>query len=139
MNAPDMPKILPPETEVSRPFWEGCREGELRLQRCGSCGEYQFYPRIICSHCSSSELSWEVVSGLGKVASFSVVQRAISPAYIAPYVVALIDLDEGPRMMSSIVGCEPEDVSVGAAVRVTFEQWGPEHTLPVFELTEEPA
>ena len=139
MNAPDMPKILPPETEVSRPFWEGCREGELRLQRCGSCGEHQFYPRIICSHCSSSELSWEVVSGLGKVASFSVVQRAISPAYIAPYVVALIDLDEGPRMMSSIVGCEPEEVSVGAAVRVAFEQWGAELTLPVFELTEAPA
>ena len=139
MNAPDMPKILPPETEVSRPYWEGCRAGELRMQYCAACDRYQFYPRIVCSHCGGGELSWRAVSGRGRIASFSVVRRAISPAYVAPYVVALVELAEGPCMMSTIIDCEPEDVAVGAEVTVAFEPWGPEHVLPVFKLATEPA
>ena len=79
---------------------------------------------------------WRAVSGAGRVASFSVVRRGMSPAYAAPYVVALIDLDEGPRMMSSIVGSSPESVAVGATVDVKFEDWGAEHVLPVFSLRE---
>ena len=59
--------ILPPDTELSRPFWEGCREGELRLQHCSDCDRFQFYPRIICSHCDSVTLSWRAVSGKGRV------------------------------------------------------------------------
>lgn len=136
MNAPDVARILPPETEVSRPFREGCRVGELRLQRCDACGRFQFYPRDICSHCSGDGLSWQAVSGRGRIASFTVVRRGISPAYPAPYVVALVDLEEGPRMMSSVVGCEPEAVTVGAAVAVKFEDWGADHVLPVFRLQE---
>ena len=136
MDAPKIPRIQPPETEVSRPFWEGCIAGELRLQYCRSCARYQFYPRIICSHCGAGEPEWRAVSGAGHIASFSVVRRGISRAYPAPYVVALIDLDEGPRMMSSIVDASPELVTVGAAVDVKFENWGAEHVLPVFCLRE---
>ena len=134
MNAP--PRIQPPHTEITRPYWEGCRAGELRLQQCGDCHRFQFYPRIICSHCGGEHLQWQAVTGRGRVASFTVVRRGISPAYQAPYVVALIDLEEGPRMMSAVVGCEPEVVRVGAAVMVQFTDWGADHVLPVFTLDQ---
>ena len=134
MSAPELSRILPPDTEISKPFWEGCREGELRLQHCGGCGRFQFYPRIVCSHCGGNDLSWRAVSGEGVVASFSVVRRGISKAYEAPYLVALVDLVEGPRMMSNIVDCDVDAVSVGAAVAVQFEPWAANHVLPVFAL-----
>jgi len=136
MSEPELAKILPPDTELSRPFWEGCRESELRLQHCSDCDRFQFYPRIVCSHCDSDALSWQAVSGRGRVASFTIVRRGISRAYEAPYVVALIDLDEGPRMMSSVVGCEPESVAVGDAVDVQFEAWGEDYLMPVFQRRE---
>jgi uncharacterized OB-fold protein len=132
MSQPELAKILPPDTELSRPFWEGCRENELRLQHCSDCDRFQFYPRIVCSHCGGSALSWRAVSGRGCVASFTIVRRSISRAYEAPYVVALIDLAEGPRMMSGVVGCEPENVAVGDTVEVQFEAWNLDYMLPVF-------
>ena len=110
--------------------------GELRLQFCLDCERFQFYPRIICSHCASERLEWRAVSGRGQVASFTVVRRGISRAYEAPYVVALIALEEGPQMMSAIVGAEPEVVRVGAPVAVQFESWGAEQVLPVFTLSD---
>lgn len=136
MNAPDPAKIKPTVSEVARSFREGCQAGELRLQQCASCHLYQFYPRIICSHCNADELHWKAVSGRGKIASYTVVRRGISPAYPAPYVVALIDLEEGPRMMSNVVGCDPEQVRVDQPVQAIFEPWGAEHVLPVFTLVE---
>ena len=132
MSKTELQKVLPPETEVSRPFWEGCKAGELRMQHCSSCDRFQFYPRIVCSDCGGKELEWLPVSGLGVIASFTVVRRGISLAYDAPYVVVLIDLAEGVRMMSSLVGAEAESVSVGAAVQVEFEDWGQGYRLPVF-------
>ena len=102
------------------------------MQRCEQCARFQFYPRIVCSHCGADSLAWQAVSGRGRVASFTVVRRGISPAYQAPYVVALVDLEEGVRLMSNVVGCDPEQVSVGDAVAVRFESWGAEHVLPVF-------
>jgi uncharacterized OB-fold protein len=136
MTEPEIAKILPPDTELSRPFWEGCREGELRLQQCNSCDRFQFYPRIICSHCDGDGLSWRPVSGRGRIASFTVVRRGISRAYEAPYIVALVDLDEGPRMMSTVVDCEPESVAVGDTVQVQFEAWGGNYLMPVFRRIE---
>jgi uncharacterized OB-fold protein len=133
MNTPELAKILPPDTELSRPFWNGCRHNELRIQLCADCDCFQFYPRTICSHCDSNNLSWRAVSGRGRIASFTVVRRGISHAYTAPYVVALIDLDEGPRMMSNIVGSDPETIAIGDAVDVQFEQWGEDYLLPVFK------
>ena len=84
-----------------------------------------------------SDLQWVGASGLGKVASFTIVRRGISKAYPAPYVVALIDLEEGPRMMSNIIEAEPEQVSIGAAVSVTFSTWAEGTTLPVFRLLQQ--
>lgn len=136
MNAADVARILPPDNTVSRPYWEGCRAGELRLQQCTGCERFQFYPRIVCSHCGADDLQWQAVSGAGTIASFTVVRRGLSAAYEAPYVVALVDLAEGVRMMSGVVDCDPGQVRVGAAVAVRFEDWGGEHRLPVFTLAE---
>ena len=131
-----MTRILPRPTPLSQPYWDGCREGVLRLQRCADCARFQFYPRCICSHCTGTRLEWQTVSGRGVLASYTVVQRGISAGYPAPYVVALIDLAEGPRMMSSVTGAEPEELRVGAAVEVCFEQWSADIDMPLFRLTE---
>lgn len=131
-----MTRILPRPTALSQPYWDGCREGVLRLQRCAECTRFQFYPRCICSHCHSARLEWHAVSGRGVLASYTVVQRGISAAYPAPYVVALIDLAEGPRMMSSVIGAEPGQLRVGAAVEVSFVEWSPDIDMPVFRLIE---
>ncbi len=137
MSEPQMNKLLPPETEVSRPFWDACKQGELQLQQCQSCDRLQFYPRTICSHCGGRELLWRPVSGRGKLASYTIVQRGISRAYEAPYYVVLVDLEEGVRMMSSLVECEPGAAEVGAKVEVLFQDWGEGHVLPVFRLRDE--
>ncbi|MFK8048428.1 MAG: Zn-ribbon domain-containing OB-fold protein [Halioglobus sp.] len=129
-----MSKILPRETELSAPYWQACREGVLKIQHCGNCQQYQFYPRTICSHCESEDVSWSAVSGAGKIASYSIVRRGISASYEAPYVVALIELNEGVMMMSSIQTKEPESVTVGAAVQVVFEDWGENIKMPLFRL-----
>lgn len=153
MSAPPVARLLPPETELAAPFWEGCRAGELRLQHCAACDRFQFYPRIVCTDCGGSRLAWRAVSGRGRIASFTVVRRGLSPAYPAPYVVALIDLEEGPRLMSNIVSpemgpevgadagpdgdAEPARVVVGARVEVQFEPWGADWMLPVFRLADQ--
>jgi uncharacterized OB-fold protein len=131
-----MSKILPRPSPLSQPYWDGCREGVLRLQYCTHCKYFQFYPRCICSQCQGTQLEWRTVSGRGVVASYTVVQRGISAAYPAPYVVALIDLAEGPRMMSSVTETEPENLWVGAPVAVCFAEWSPDIQMPVFRLIE---
>ena len=129
-----MSKILPRETALSAPYWAGCRAGELRLQHCAECEQFQFYPRTLCSHCGADDLHWQAVSGAGHIASFTVVRRGIAPAYVAPYAVALIDLHEGPRMMSSIDTDDPDSLRVGAPVQVSFADWGEDCRMPVFRL-----
>ena len=130
-------KIQPRPTSTSQPYWEGCSQGELRIQQCNDCNHYQFYPRIMCTECGSRDLSWQVSSGKGSVASYTVVRRGVSAAYPGPYVVALIDLTEGPRLMSEIVDVEIEspELRVGAPVAVTFERRNEEISVPVFHLT----
>ncbi len=132
-------KIQPKPTAVSAPYFEACRDGELRLQQCVSCGLHQFYPRIICSHCGADDLRWQAVSGRGRIASYTVVRRGVSAAYDAPYIVVLIDLAEGPRMMSQIVHIDADDarLRIGASVCVEFQAWSEEIDLPVFRLLEE--
>ena len=130
-----MSKTLPPVTPLSTPYFEGCKAGVLRLQQCKQCQLHQFYPRTICSHCASDDLTWTDACGSGVIASFTVVRHAISQAYDAPYVVALIDLAEGPRMMSSLLDVDPDHVSIGQPVQVDFAQWSNEISMPVFKLS----
>ena len=103
------------------PFWEGCRRGELLYQVCAPCGRAQFPPRARCAHCHEARLEWRRSAGRGTVHSFTVVERAPSAAFETPYVLALIDLDEGFRMMTNLRGCAPEDAAIGLVVRIVFE------------------
>lgn len=134
-----MERTLPKITTLTEPWFDACKQDVLLLQKCGTCNKHQFYPRIICSHCGAGQPDWVETSGRGRIASFSIVRRAISKAYEAPYVVALIELEEGPVMMSNIVDCDPDTVEIGQHVNVTFEAWSDEITLPVFQLANSEA
>lgn len=127
-------KHLPIVDGDSRGFWEGCRAGELRLQRCRACGHFRYAPKRLCPHCLSEDFEWRAVSGRGKVHTFSVEHHAYHPAWKedVPYAVAVVELEEGPRMTSRIVGCAPGDVRIGLPVRVVFEKATEEITLPLF-------
>lgn len=127
-------KNLPVATAESAEYWAGCRRHELLIQRCSDCGRHQFYPRLMCAACAGRSLEWARASGRGRVKSFTIVRRAVSEAYVAdvPYVVALIELEEGPTMMSNVVGCPVEDVRIGLPVEVVFEDWPGEVTVPKF-------
>jgi uncharacterized OB-fold protein len=119
-------KPVPVPTADSVPFWEGTARGELRLQRCEACHAHQFPPRLICAHCGSREVAWVTTSGRGTIYSYTVVHRAPTPAFAAdvPYVVALVDLDEGPRLMTNVVELEPAEVSVGLRVQARYAARG---------------
>lgn len=128
---------LPMVTEESRPFWDSCKEGVLRLQRCSSCSAYRFPPSILCPNCSSMDHSWEEVSGRGSIFSFVTYRRLYHKAFasLLPYVVAVIELEEGPRMLSRLAGVrDPDSLKCGMAVKVHFEALSDEVVLPLFEL-----
>jgi hypothetical protein len=121
----------------SRPYWEGLAQGELRIQRCNSCSKAVFYPRALCPHCFADQLSWIVASGKGTIYSYTVAHQAFGPfADDVPFVVALIELEEGVRMMSRVLDAPRERVTVGAVVKVTFEKVEEDLTLPYFRLLE---
>jgi len=127
-------KFFPRPGPETAAWWEGCRRHELLLQRCMQCGHRQFYPRTICTACMSESLEWTRSAGRGRVRTFTICRRAVSAAYAGdvPYVIALVQLEEGPTMMSNIVECDPESVTIGMRLEVVFEQWSEEITLPQF-------
>jgi hypothetical protein len=128
-------KPLPIPSPVSQPFWDGLNNGEVRVQRCTACGEYVFYPRPHCTICLSDNLEWVAVSGGGTVYAFTIVRRAMNPAFAedVPYVYAIVNLDEGPRLMTNIVGCAPEDVRVDMPVKAVYDRVTSEITLLKFQ------
>ena len=115
--------ILPTITEVNRPFWEGCRDGVLRMQACRPAGHLRYPISEICPRCLSSDYDWRELSGEGEVLSAVTFQRAYNPAYagLVPYNVALVQLDEGPRMFSNLLPLDRRDVPAGTRVRVAFD------------------
>jgi len=125
----------------SRPYWEGLKQGELRIQRCNACSRAVFYPRAICPHCFSDQLSWIVATGKGIIYSYTVAHQAFGPfAEKTPFVVAIVELEEGARMMTHIIDSPRERIAIGKAVQVTFESafesGGDNLTLPYFRLVE---
>ena len=114
---------LPFASWESRGFWEGAGRGELVLQRCQACSLVQHRPRGVCAHClDSSALTHFAASGLGKIYSFTVTEQnqAKGFAEACPYVMAYVELDEGPRMLAVVVDGDPDDVAVGARVAVDY-------------------
>lgn len=106
----------------SRAYWEGAGRGELVLQRCRDCGVVQHRPRGLCVSCLSDDIEHFVASGRGEVYTYSVVRQNQMPAFAAavPYVVSYVQLEEGPQLLTNIVGCDPDAVSIGMAVKVEF-------------------
>jgi uncharacterized protein len=111
-------------------FWEGCTAGELRYQRCGSCAALQSYPRQSCLHCGAADLEWKVALGTGTVYALTTVARAPSDEFraLAPYVIVLVELDEGLRMMAHAA----PGLGMGERVQVGFFQHQGRH-LPRFD------
>jgi uncharacterized OB-fold protein len=127
-------KPLPSVTAEGAPFWEAARRGALATQHCLACDRQQFPPRRLCMHCGARELDWRTVSSRGEIYSFTIVHRAPEPSFLAdvPYVVAVIDLPEGGRMMTNIIDCPPGQVRVGMQVEAVFEAVNSDVTLIKF-------
>jgi uncharacterized OB-fold protein len=133
-----MPAHIPIESDSdSREYWEGINAGKLRIQRCDACARAIFYPRSLCPHCHSDQLFWFTASGKGSIYSYTVAHQAFGAfAGEAPFVVAIIELEEGARMMSRIVDSPRERITIGAPVSVTFAQIEEGMTLPYFRVDE---
>lgn len=117
----------PTITLEARPYWEATRRGELLIKACRSCGKVHFYPRAHCPHCLSADTQWQQASGRGRVYSYSVTRRAE-----VPYIMAYVTLDEGVTMLTNIVDCGLDDVSIGQDVEVVFRATEGGEALPMF-------
>jgi uncharacterized OB-fold protein len=106
----------------TRTYWEGCGRGELLLQRCRACRTVQHRPRALCASCLSDDIEHFAASGRGTVHTFTVTHQNQLPGFreACPYVLAYVELEEGPRLLSNVVGCEPDAVTIGMPVRVEF-------------------
>lgn len=128
------PKPLPHPSNLTRPFWEAAKRHELQIQRCQSCGHFIFYPRPLCPNCLSTDLAWTPVSGRGTLYSFTVVRQAASKRFAAdvPYIFAVVELAEGPRMATNLVDCPIGEARVGIPVEVVFDDVTDEFALVKF-------
>ncbi len=125
-------KPVPRPNADSRPYWEGCNRGELLFQRCDECGHAQFYPRSLCVKCHSRALSWQRSGGRASVYSFTELHRAAIPSYQAdvPYLVVLLELEEGFRLMTNVEG-DGTTLQIGTTGQIVFEDRG-EQKVPLF-------
>ena len=134
----DVRKPLPAITTEAKPFWDAAAQQKLIIQRCKNCQSWVWTPRPSCNECGSEKVEWTQVSGKGEIYSFTVIRqvvgRAASQAFEPdiPYVIAWVDLDEGPRLITNIIGCPVEDVKLGMKVLVQFEQASEKVWLPKF-------
>lgn len=127
------PVVVP--SEDSGPFWAAAKGHKLSLQKCGTCGSFRFPPSPLCPECTAMGGEWAELSGRGKVSSFVVFHRAYHKSFEGdlPYAVALIELDEGPRLISSVVGTPPDQLRCDMPVTVVFDDVTPDCTLPKFK------
>lgn len=124
---------VPLADDVSRPYWEAAGRGELLFQECPACGHRQLYPRALCTVCAATP-EWRTSSGRGTVYSCTVIRQNWAQPFreMLPYVVAMVELEEGPRLMSNVTDCSPEDVSVGMPVEAWFLAVEDGLALPMF-------
>ncbi len=127
------PRFDLPEPDAStRPYWDAAGEGRLLIRRCAGCGRAHHYPREFCPYCWSEDVAWERASGDATLYTWSVVHRNDLPPFgdRVPYVAAVVDLAEGPRMMTEVVECAHGDLRIGMGLTVTFRETG--EAVPVF-------
>ena len=132
----DLTKPLPAPTQETEPFWQGLRNEQVLLQRCEDCGSWIFYPRSNCSNCLSANLKWHQVSGEGTLYTFTVTRQATAPHFVdeVPQLIAMIDLNEGVRLTSTLVADESDDLKVGAKVVPVFDHVSDDVTLLRYRL-----
>ena len=125
---------IPIVDPITARFWKAASEGRLELPRCNACDRVHYYPRAICPHCGSEDLSWEQLSGRGTIYSWTVSRRPPGAGFkaLVPYVVALIDLEEGPRMLSNVRTDDLDSIAIDMAVTVDFEALADDISLPIF-------
>jgi hypothetical protein len=126
--------ILPTINNVNRPFWAGCAKGQLLVQRCIRCGRLRYPAGVVCPQCLSPDAEWQPMSGRGKVFSFIIFHRAYHPVWESkvPYVVAMIELDEGPMLISNVVSVDPAQLKIDDPVTVAYEPLDEQIVIPVF-------
>lgn len=139
VNASGVPEgvgelLLPVPEPDSQPFWDALRAGELRIQRCTACGELRHPPQPMCPRCNDFEHEWALMSGRGSVYSYVVSHQAVHASLRerTPFVTVLVELDEGPRMVTNLVDVPPDEVEIGMAVEVVFHEVDTEIVLPLF-------
>jgi uncharacterized protein len=132
--AQSLPAPAPPVNPETRPFWDATAQGRLLLRRCLDCASVIWYPRTMCPQCASTRTEWVESAGRGRVYSYTINHRG-EGAYknAAPFVLAYVELDEGPRMMTNIVGADPASLAVGLPVQVVFHDTGDGTALPRFQ------
>ena len=128
-----MPAPAPHVNPETKPYWDATLQGKLMLKKCNACGTVNWYPRTLCPACGSFDTAWIQASGRGTIYTFAVTRRG-SGAYAsaAPYVLAYVELEEGPRMMTNIVDCDVDAINVGDPVEVVFHDTGAGAALPRF-------
>lgn len=127
--------IVPKPDALSQPYWDGVRQGELRIQKCAQCGQAWHPPLYLCPHCHSAKVDWVAASGRGVLYSYTVVHHAahVAVADRVPYLVALVTLAEGPRVVSNLLNCERSQVRIGMPLRLAFQEIAAGIWLPQFE------
>jgi uncharacterized OB-fold protein len=127
-------KPVPVPSPESLPFWQSCKRHAMEVQRCKQCGQYRWPPSTVCAGCLSMDLEWTPVSGRGKVHTFVIFHQRYNPAFAddIPYTVGIVELEEGPRILTNIVGCATTDVRCDMPVEVVYEDITPEIALPKF-------
>jgi uncharacterized protein len=133
---PEISKPIPAITPDMREFFDGAREGRLMVQKCDSCGTLRFPAHDLCSKCNSTTSRWVAVSGRGEVFSFNIMHQLYHPGFASqvPYAVVMVELEEGCKFVSNLLGVNPHDIKCGMPVEVVFERLSEAVTLPKFRL-----
>lgn len=127
-------KPLPSKNLDDKPLWDSCKNHSMALQRCASCGQFRYPPRSLCPNCHATETEWRPVSGRGRVYVSLVMCHSYGPAWEkdVPYNVSIIELEEGVKIWSNVIGCPPDEVKIGDAVVLVYEDVTEEISLPKF-------
>ncbi len=130
-------KLVPTPTAETQPYWDGLRDGRLRLQRCADCGKVRHYPRPVCDSCWSMNVEWMDAAGEGTVHSWTITHYAFHPGFKGdlPYILLTVDLPEGVRMNARARGIDASALRIGMPVKIAFDPVKDDLTLPVFEAT----
>ena len=133
MTTPNKPDPL--VNNWARPFWDGTRKNKLLIQKCSDCEKHIFYPRMACPFCFSDNIEWVEASGKGTIYSFTVVENNAPSPFVPdmPFVIAVVILEEGVRMLTNIVEYDPKALQCDQAVEVTFVKRNDEFTMPMFK------